>query len=321
VGRNFILVLDDYHLIHEQPIHELLSLLLQHPPQGMHLVIVTRLEPPLPLGVLRARHQLAEIRGQDLRFSRAEIAAFVERALKVSLSDEALAMLAEKTEGWAAGLRLAMLTLRESDDVGSHMTGLHAENRYVLDYLMSEVLAQLPPAMRSFLLKTSLLDQVCSPLSKALIGSDDPECQPQEFLVWLQQANMLQWPWTRAANGTVTIISFRRSCATSWRARPAPMRLQYLFDRPCRYRIRVQGQLSASWSSRLSGMVITIRQPTSQPAVTTLTDEVRDQAALLGVLNALYDMGCPLLKVERLDVVPAAPNTQPHGETYGPTGD
>jgi len=100
-----------------------------------------------------------------------------------------------------------------------------------------------------------------------------------------------------------------------------PSGKQYLFDRPCRYRIRVQGQLSASWSSRLSGMVITIRQPTSQPAVTTLTGEVRDQAALLGVLNALYDMGCPLLKVERLDAVPAAENTQQHGETYGRTDD
>ncbi len=190
LGHDFILALDDYHLIHEKPIHDLLGLLLQHPPQGMHLVIITRLEPPLPLSVLRARHQLAEIRGQDLRFSRAEIAAFVEHALKVSLSDKALAMLAEKTEGWVAGLRLTMLTLRESDDVGSHITGLHAENRYVLDYLMSEVLAQLPPAMRRFLLKTSILDQVCRPLSEALIGPKDPECQPQAFLVWLQQANM-----------------------------------------------------------------------------------------------------------------------------------
>lgn len=77
---------------------------------------------------------------------------------------------------------------------------------------------------------------------------------------------------------------------------------QSMFDRPCRYRIRVQGQLSASWSSRLSDLVITVRQPASQPPVTTLTGEVRDQAGLLGVLNALYDLGCPLLRVERLDV-------------------
>jgi hypothetical protein len=107
-------------------------------------------------------------------------------------------------------------------------------------------------------------------------------------------------------------------------SRNAPMNpsgKQLLFDQPCRYRIRVQGQLSASWSSRLSSMVITIRQPTSQPPVTTLTGEVRDQAALLGVLNALYDLGCPLLKVERLGAGPAAENTQRSGETYGPTSE
>lgn len=190
LGRNFILALDDYHLIREQPIHELLSLLLQHPPQGMHLVIVTRLGPPLSLGVLRARHQLAEIRGQDLRFSRAEIAAFVERALKVPLTDEALAMLTEKTEGWAAGLRFAILALRHVGDIDRHLAGLYAENPYVIDYLMQEVLSQVSPAMMRFLLKTSILDQMCVSLCHALIGPDDPECQPQEFLAWLEQAAM-----------------------------------------------------------------------------------------------------------------------------------
>ena len=188
--RDFILVLDDYHLIRAQPVHELLSLLLQHPPQGLHLVIATRQDPPLPLGVLRARNQVAEIRGHDLRFSLAEIAAFVERTLGAPLADDALAVLAEKTEGWAAGLRFATLTLRYGGDVDSHLAGLHAENRYVTDYLMSEVLSQVSPAMRRFLLKTSILDQVCSSLGEAVIGPDDPECQPQEFLAWLEQAAM-----------------------------------------------------------------------------------------------------------------------------------
>ena len=190
LGRDFILVLDDYHLIRAQPVHELLSLLLQHPPQGLHLVIATRQDPSLPLGVLRARNQVAEIRGHDLRFSLAEIAAFVERTLGAPLADDALAVLADKTEGWAAGLRFATLTLRYGGDVDSHLAGLHAENRYVIDYLMSEVLSQVPPAMRSFLLKTSILDQMCGPLGEAVIGPDDPECQPQEFLAWLEQAAM-----------------------------------------------------------------------------------------------------------------------------------
>ncbi len=190
LGRDFILALDDYHTIREQPIHELLSLLVQYPPQGMHLVIATRQDPDLPLTLLRARNQIAEIRGQDLRFSVSEIAAFVERALGVFLADDALTVLADKTEGWAAGLRFATLALRYGGDIDGHLAGLHAENRYVIDYLMREVLAQMPPAMKRFLLKTSILDQVCSPLGEALIGSDDPECQPQEFLAWLEQANM-----------------------------------------------------------------------------------------------------------------------------------
>ena len=187
---DFILVLDDYHLIRAQPVHELLSLLLQHPPRGLHLVIASRQDPSLPLGVLRARNQVAEIRGHDLRFSLAETAIFVERTLGARLADDALAVLADRTEGWAAGLRFATLTLRYGGDVDSHLAGLQAENRYVTDYLMSEVLSQVSPVMRRFLLTTSILDQVCSSLGEAMIGPDDPECQPQEYLVWLEQAAM-----------------------------------------------------------------------------------------------------------------------------------
>ena len=114
----------------------------------------------------------------------------MERTLGAPLADDALAVLADKTEGWAAGLRFATLTLRYGGDVDSHLAGLQAENRYVTDYLMSEVLSQVSPAMRRFLLKTSILDQVCSSLGEAMIGPDDPECQPQEYLVWLEQAAM-----------------------------------------------------------------------------------------------------------------------------------
>lgn len=190
LGRDFILALDDYHLIREQSVHELLSLLLQHPPQGLRMVIATRLDPPLPLDVLRARNQVAEIRGHDLRFSRAEVAAFVERTLGMPLADDVLAVLADKTEGWAAGLRLATLTFRHGSDVDSHLAALHAENRYVFGYLMNEVLSSVSPAMRIFLLKTSILDRMCSPLCEAVIGPDDPDCKPREYLAWLEQAAM-----------------------------------------------------------------------------------------------------------------------------------
>ena len=187
--RDFVLVLDDYHTIREQSIHELLSMLLQHPPKGMHLVITTREDPPLPLGVLRARNQVAEIRGQDLRFSAAEIAAFVERTLGAPLADDALAVLAEKTEGWAAALRLATLTLRYSEDVESRIAGLYAENRYVMDYLVREVLSSLPPHIQSFLLKTAILDRLSGPLCDAIMGQDESIWSGQQYLEWLVRAN------------------------------------------------------------------------------------------------------------------------------------
>ena len=190
LGNDFILVLDDYHVIREQSIHELLSLLLQHPPKGLHLVIATRHDPPLPLGMLRARAQIAEVRGQDLRFSLPEVARFVQQALGAPLVDEAVAVLAEKTEGWAAGLRLAMLSLRRSGDVDSHLAGLHAENRYVIDYLLSEVLSHVPPDVENFLLKTSILEQMCNSLCREVVGADDAEHEPQSYLAWLEQASM-----------------------------------------------------------------------------------------------------------------------------------
>jgi LuxR family maltose regulon positive regulatory protein len=188
--RDFVLLLDDFHVIRDQSIHELISLLLQHPLQGMHLVIATRLEPPLPLAMHRARNQIVEIRGQDLRFTPAEIAAFVKQAIGAALTDDAIDVLADRTEGWPAGLRLATLTLRYGGDVDSRLVGLHAENRHVLDYLLREVLAQVPPAMRDFLLKTSILDQMCASLCQAVLGLAEPMNRLQGYLTWLEQANM-----------------------------------------------------------------------------------------------------------------------------------
>ena len=188
--RDFVLVLDDYHTIREQSIHDLLTMLLQHPPKGMRLVITTREDPPLPLGALRARNRVAEIRGHDLRFSPTEIAAFVERTLGAPLAEDALAVLAEKTEGWAAALRLATLTLRHSGDAESQIAGLYAENRYLMDYLVREVLSSLPPHIQSFLLKTAILDRLSGPLCDAITRQDESVWSGQQYLEWLVDANV-----------------------------------------------------------------------------------------------------------------------------------
>ncbi|MCU0501912.1 MAG: hypothetical protein MUC51_09125, partial [Anaerolineae bacterium] len=190
LGRDFILVLDDYHIISEPSVHSLLAALLQHPLHRMHLVIVTRQDPPLPLRMLRARGQVTEIRGQDLRFSAPEIAKFMEQTLGAPLGDEAIAVLAEKTEGWAVGLRLATLTLRYSGEIDGQIARLHAENQFVMDYLINEVQSHIPPAIQSFLLKTAILDRLCEPLCLEVIGPDRVECQPQTCLEWLEQNGM-----------------------------------------------------------------------------------------------------------------------------------
>ncbi len=195
LDRDFVLVLDDYHIISEQPVHDLLSALLQHPLHRLHLVVATRQDPPIPLRLLRARAQITEIRGQDLRFSEPEIAQFMAQTLGAPLTDEAIAVLAEKTEGWAVGLRLATLTLRYSGEIDGQIARLHAENRFVMDYLINEVQSHIPPAIQRFLLKTAILDRLCGPLCLEVIGSesagpDNAECQPQTCLEWLEQSGM-----------------------------------------------------------------------------------------------------------------------------------
>jgi LuxR family maltose regulon positive regulatory protein len=190
--RDFVMVLEDYHTIHKQEIHDLLTALLQPSAKHVHLVLITRKDPPLSQSVLLARNQMAEVRLHDLRFSGDEIAAFMRNALESPLPDEAIAALAEQTEGWITSLRLAALTLRHSPDADSRVAELRAleRNRNLTDYLMSEVLAQTPPAIADFLVKTAILDRMCSPLCEALLGRADLEVSDQTYLEWLEQNNL-----------------------------------------------------------------------------------------------------------------------------------
>jgi len=172
-GR-ILLALDDYHLIEVQPIHDDLTFVLEHLPPQMHLVIATREDPHLPLARLRARGQLTEVRAADLRFSSSEAADFFNRVMGLDLSVEDIAALEARTEGWIAGLQLAALALQGTFSVQGHkdassliesFTGSH---RFVLDYLIEEVLQQQPERIRSLLLQTSILDRLCGPLCDAV---------------------------------------------------------------------------------------------------------------------------------------------------------
>ena len=190
LGRPFILVLDDLHEIHDPDIYRLLDALLRHPLRGLHVMFLTRREPALGLGKLRARDQVTEIRSHDLRFSMQETAVFMDRAIDAVLRDDALAALTERTEGWAAGLRLAALTLRYGGDVDHQVARSHAENRYVTDYLVSEVLAHVPPEIRDFLVRTSILSRLCGSLCDAVTQSEGLPPHGQAHLEWLEDANL-----------------------------------------------------------------------------------------------------------------------------------
>ena len=171
--RELLLVLDDYHVIGAQPVHESLGFLLEHRPAGICVVLASRSDPPLALARLRARGQLAELRAGELRFTAGEAAALLQQVAAGpggALPDAALAALAERTEGWAAGLQLAGLSLRGQADVGGFVSAFTGSHRYVLDFLAEEVLERQSEQVRAFLLETSVLERLSGQLCDAVTG-------------------------------------------------------------------------------------------------------------------------------------------------------
>ncbi|MBU0494358.1 MAG: LuxR C-terminal-related transcriptional regulator [Chloroflexi bacterium] len=168
VPARLVLVLDDYHLITAQPIHDALAFLIDHLPGNLYLVIATRADPPLPIARLRARGQLTELRQADLRFTPDEAAEFLRRVMGLPLSTGDVTALASRTEGWIAGLQLAALSMRGLDDVGTFVQAFAGSDRYVLDYLAEEVLQRQPAHVQAFLLQTSVLDRLTGPLCEAV---------------------------------------------------------------------------------------------------------------------------------------------------------
>jgi LuxR family maltose regulon positive regulatory protein len=192
VPDNFVLVLDDYHVIDSKPVDEALTFLLEHLPPLMHLVIATREDPHLPLARLRARGQLTELRAADLRFTPAEAAEFLNRVMGLNLSVENVAALETRTEGWIAGLQLAALSMQRHQDTASFIKSFTGSHHYVLDYLMEEVLGQQPESIQTFLLRTSILDRMCGPLCDAVLGSRS--LAGQEILEYLEHTNLFIVP-------------------------------------------------------------------------------------------------------------------------------
>ena len=185
-----VLLLDDYHLIDEQAIHDSLLFVLDHLPAHLHLVLSSRVDPPLVLSRWRARGQLLELRDADLHFQEEEAAQFLTHTMDLSLEAEEIAELARRTEGWIVGLQLAALALQQREDRSAFVRGFTGGHRYVLDYVQEEILAHLPAPLRDFLLHTSILNRMSASLCQAVTA----EPESSGLLETIERANLFLVP-------------------------------------------------------------------------------------------------------------------------------
>ena len=206
IEQPFVLVLDDYHAIQNMDVHNLLDQVLRHPPPLLHLVLISRTDPPLSLGTLRAHGQATEIRIRQLRFTEEETTVFLQR-LGMSADEKTVQALVESVEGWVTGLRLAVLASRHMGSERLLPAGLRRGTPYVADYLVSEILASQPPAIQDYMLATSILDRFCAPLCEAVCptavqGTSQGEegadgmcgVSGEEYLAWLEAGNLFVVP-------------------------------------------------------------------------------------------------------------------------------
>ena len=190
ISNDVVLVLDDYHVIDARDVLDGMAFLLEHLPPQIHLVIASRADPALPLARLRGRGELVEIRAADLRFTPEEAAAYLNGVMGLALTAEDVTALEGRTEGWIAALQLAALSMRGRDDVAGFIAGFAGDDRYIVDYLVEEVLQRQPDHVRHFLLQTSILDRLSGPLCDAVTGRDGGKA----MLEALDRANLFLVP-------------------------------------------------------------------------------------------------------------------------------
>ena len=184
--HDFALVLEDYHVIELREIHHIVTFLLEHMPPQMHLVILTRSDPPFPLARYRARGELSEIRVKDLRFSSDATIFLLNDIAGLELSDESIQTLIDRTEGWITGLQLAALSIKGREDSSEMISAFSSGHEYIFDYFIEEVLDRQSDALKKFLLQTSILDRLNASLCEAVTGQTDG----QATLEHLEKANL-----------------------------------------------------------------------------------------------------------------------------------
>jgi LuxR family maltose regulon positive regulatory protein len=207
VEQPILLVLDDYHVITAGPVQEAMAFLLRRAPPNLHLVVLTRADPPFPLPRLRVRERMTEIRDRDLRFAPEEMAAFLNSFHRLNLPAEQITALESRTEGWAAGVQLAALSLQGCgpERAAEFIHAFSGSHHYIVDYLFDEVFSRQPDAVREFLLQTSILGRMCAPLCDAILSWEgigqgskgqlgDGTSPAQEILEYLERSNLFLVP-------------------------------------------------------------------------------------------------------------------------------
>lgn len=189
-----VLVLDDYHVVQAQLVHAAIEFMLEHQPQNLHLVICTRQDPPFALAQLRVRASITEIRADDLRFTTDEARQFFAQTMKLDLAVDAVCLLEARTEGWIAGLQLAALSLQDQHAATEFAQQFSGTHRYVIDYLVEQVLQRQSAAVRTFLVRTAVLDRLCAAVCDALWQEEDSAVPATVYLTYLEQANLFLIP-------------------------------------------------------------------------------------------------------------------------------
>ena len=188
--RPFLLILDDYHVIHNEAVHNGLHFLLEHVPPNLHLIVATRIDPPWPLVRFRARNQLNEIRARDLRFDAEETAVFLTQTMGLTVTPADAAALEARTEGWIAGLQLAALSLQDQRDLAAFIQAFTGSHVYIAEYLLAEILQKQPEAVQLFLLQTSVLERLQADLCTAVTQNPNSSA----ILTNLHRANIFIVP-------------------------------------------------------------------------------------------------------------------------------
>jgi LuxR family maltose regulon positive regulatory protein len=192
IPNDFFLILDDYHLVDSKVVDQALTYLIEHQPTQMHLIVISREDPSLPVARLRGRGHCTEIRASDLRFTPEEAADFLNRVMGLNLSDQDVAALDIRTEGWIAGLQMAALSMQGMPDTVEFIRSFTGSHRFVLDYLLEEVLQHQPESIQTFLLQTSIAERFCGPLCDCL--SPDSSSSGQITLEYLERSNLFIIP-------------------------------------------------------------------------------------------------------------------------------